>query len=828
MLAAASVACIASGLACGGTSSTPNPLPPTPLDPLVVESGDVHAELDPSTGGLSVRAPWNPTLLASPKGRALVAVKLDPDDPDGWHDPETAGDAEFVEVRELRRDADGALTGALPGGGSVRLLLSRVTAPATPPPHLPDHLAIEVTTAGAPVVLIALRLGADDGAYVGFGERFEHVDARGALVPLSFRLGNHRSGTNEAHVAIPRFVSSKGYGLSFDTGEAGAADVGHDDPRVVRVVFEGRSLRAQLLARRDPLDVVAGLGSDAAPRVPPLWSFAPMQWRNEGVDDAKVLDDVTTTRARKIPGGCLWIDNPWQASYDDATFDPKAFADPKQLLDRVRGLGFEVMVWSTPYLEFDRSGTPANRAQKWFDEARDKGFLIRNGGGKVFDSPTDVAKPVPVAMLDLVDDGARAWWTEKMTGATALGVAGFKLDFAEDLLPEFLGRRLDLVVGGKPGRETRSRYPLAYHRAYRDAVPVDGRGAFILGRASALGGQAEVDAIWPGDLDDDFRRASDVEVGGLPASISAMITLAASGFPTYAADTGGFRGGEPTKEALLRWAEANAMSIVFQNGGGGTSHNPWRYDEETVSIFRAIARRHMDLVPYLRALSLRAHADGTPTVRALPLQFPDEVAAIGAHADDEYMLGPDLLVAPVIEPGVDAREVYLPSGAWVRWSRADRVIGPQRVTMPAPLGDTIVLVREGAVLPLLAADVDTLGTATDPGVVTGAMRASVFRAHAVPFGKGHAAFEDGTTVDVDGDATSVVFTPHPADGTLTLTLDFQRRDAAPAKWSLDGAPVAEVGSADAATSCAASCAFVDAGSRRVTLHLAHGGSASGS
>lgn len=817
------------GLACSSASQAP-----VKHDPLVLPFGPdeapIVATVTPDDGALVVKAPWADPLLRSPAGRSFLAVRLDPADPGGFHDPDVARDAEFVDLRDLAPIDRGTLKGTIRGYPSSEVLVA-----FSPIPELgPDLLDVEVTISGAPVVQIELRLAADDGSYVGLGERFDHVDAKGTRVPLALRAGPFASGTNEAHVPVPLFVNSRGYGVEVFGHEVGAADVAADEPGVVRMVFEGSSLQAFLFAARDPLAIVAVATPTRGghPDLPPRWAFAPMQSRGEGATAAELLDDLRRTRALGIPGGSVWIHDPWQRSYDDSTFDPIAFPDPARMIADARALGFETSVWSAPYLQ--RAETPpANAAQALYAAAAAKGYLITEAAGLPFETKAGPGGTVRVGMLDLASSSASGWWSNELRAVTTLGTAGFELAPAEDLMPEVLGRRLELTIGGGPARKNGPTFPIAYARAYRKAFDGLRADAFVLARARSDGGHEQLDALGAPALEGDFGRHQAPHVGGLPASVCAMVSLAASGFPHYVADTGGALGGRPTKERLLRWAEVGAHSMLFQGGGAGPSRAPWTYDAETVTHFRALARRHMELYPYLRGLSLAAHVDGTPTVRALPLAFPAEVKAIGAHADDEYLLGPDLLVAPVMTDGALAREVYVPTGAWTRWSTGARLIGPRLVTEPAALGDPIVLVREGALLPLLAADVDTLGDATDPSVVTAAKRATTFRAYAVPYATATATWEDGTRLDVNGgtdknQAIVVAFVPQAAVGRLTLTMDLASRTTFPTTWTIDGATPPVVASEAAADACADACMFVDATKKRVTLHLAEGGSASGS
>ena len=765
-------------------------------------------------GDARVRTLGGLELLTPPAG-PLVMVAVDPGASDQFHDTEASTDADFVAPGPytLVDQSPNALhvRAAIPGGGTLDLTFSASPASA------PASLQIDATTTGAPVSMIAIRWAAEDGAaYVGFGEHFAHVNARGQVVPLAFRIGgNLESGTNEHHVPIPVFTSSKGWGMTVATYEAGAADMAGSDPSTLRLVFEGGQLHAKLVAVDDPIAAVEALTQiNGVPRRAPNWALAPFQWRNETTGSAQVLDDATTTRALGIPGGCIWVDNPWQQSYNDFTFMADRFPDPAGLAKSLAALGFASMVWSTPYLESTK-GAATDEAQRRYLDAKSKGFLVTDTSGVVWQTPISPSgSPKGLAVVDLLSDGARAWWASKVNALVEQGYAGFKLDYGEDFVPDLFGARPALVVGGKPDRELRGKYALAYHQAYRDGLGDDSKhtfAGFILGRASALGGQTIVDAIWPGDLDIDFGPNTSKRVGGLAASVVAIQTLAASGFPMYGADTGGYRG-TPSKEQLLRWAEHTAYSVMMQNGGEGVTHNPWAYDLETVTLYRGLARAHMDLVPYLQNLLDRASHSGTPTVRALPLADPTNVARMGAHADDEYLLGPDILVAPTMQAGATAREVYVPPGTWVRRTSGAIVTGPALITLPAPLGDPVVLVRAGAVIPMLADDVDTLGTATDPSVVTAAMRASKMRAHVVAAGAETARFPDGSSVTLasSGGGVSIGFASTAAAATLDLIVDVATTKVA--SWIVRGAPVATASDAASTAACTTPCAF-SAGSR---------------
>jgi alpha-glucosidase (family GH31 glycosyl hydrolase) len=317
---------------------------------------------------------------------------------------------------------------------------------------------------------------------------------------------------------------------------------------------------------------------------------------------------------------------------------------------------------------------------------------------------------------------------------------------------------------GRTNRELHDVFATLYHQPYRDALDAGStEGGFLLVRASAWGGQTVADVIWPGDLDNDLSRADDTNVGGLPAAISALTSLAASGFPSFASDTGGYRDGRPTREALLRWAEHTAFSPFLQLGGGGESHNPWSYDAEAGAIYARLARAHMDLVPTFRMLARRASRDGTPPVLHPAMAYPDDRAG---YADpDAYLVGDDLFVAVVTEPGATSRRVHLPPGRWVHWFTGQEHTGD--VTVAAPLGEPPVFVRVGAILLLAPSDLDTLAEEdVDPALVTPSDRPYV-RARVLP-----GSHLDGSFSDVRGeDGLHVAVRPFDAgDTALNITV----------------------------------------------------------
>ncbi len=801
-----------------------------PTRTATVRLEDARARVSLTAGprgvALRVERPDGSLWFASPDNGSFLEVGT----AKGGPDPARAPDTRSAEPAGITWEtpayvidenaAEGAVTFSLGAAGPVRVSLSRVEEGVY-------RVAVEAT--GRDAAMLRLSLAADAGQYHGLGERFGDPDARGSVVPMQFGIdGTSASGTNEFHVPVPFFVSTRAYGMFVKTLAPGAFDVASSDPTRVRATFDTARAETLVFVGPRPADVVAAYTRQSGlPRLPPRWVYGPMHWRNEWRNRDELFEDVRRLRAERVPATTVWIDNPWQRSYNDADFDTTRFPDPPGMFAELTRMGFKVLVWHTPYLDAVAPGAqPANPAERLYVQARDAGHLVRlratnepyvsisspGGAGGMPDSNG--------AMIDFTSPAASAFWTSRLAPLVDLGVRGFKLDYGEDIVTDILGARPGFVfASGDDERNGHALYPQGYHRAYQAAFEQRSAGdGFLLVRGSSWGGQRVADVVWPGDLDNDFRRAETVngrrQVGGLPASVHALVSLAASGFPNYGADTGGYRGGRPTREVLLRWAEHTALSPVLQLGGGGESHNPWSYTPDATDAYRALARLHNDLVPYLYGAAQRASRDGTPAVLSLPLAFPDDPGSLRDR--DAYLLGDDLYVAPVLTAGATSRAVHIPPGVWVHGVTRRAYTGPADVTVDAPLGSPTYFVRRGAMIPRIDGAIDTLASTDDAAVVDAADRGRILRPWIVPAGEHSTEVYEGARVAVreGDDALRVTFTPGREYSDFRAEIDVTNRGSsrapAPTAVTRDGAPLRRVDTAAEALAGCDGCWHYDA------------------
>ena len=290
------------------------------------------------------------------------------------------------------------------------------------------------------------------------------------------------------------------------------------------------------------------------------------------------------------------------------------------------------------------------------------------------------------AMIDFTNPAAVAWWSARVRAALSLGADGFMLDFGEEVLP---GMHFH---NGQNGLQMHNAYPVYYERAtrrvldgYQHSHP--GRTFFFYTRAGYSGrpgSAAYENGNFPGDETTDWTRSS-----GIASLIPDMLNRGVGGAFGYTTDIGGeldLHTPATTKELFLRWAELAVFTPFFRLHGSliHGEHTPWSYDAQTVRLYDALARLHERAIPLILKLWKQAAQNGIPPDRPLWLVYPHDRRA--AAQDQEFLLGPDVLVAPVVVQGARSRAVYFPGGCWHEPGARAVYHGRRFATVAAPLG----------------------------------------------------------------------------------------------------------------------------------------------
>ncbi|NOZ87816.1 MAG: glycoside hydrolase family 31 protein [Deltaproteobacteria bacterium] len=557
-----------------------------------------------------------------------------------------------------------------------------------------------------------------EGLY-GLGGHLDDVNHRGRVRAMQLEMdASVESGYNEIHVPVPLLIGTTGWGIFVESLYPGVFGVADRQDDVIDIIYgtgtaSNKGIRFHLFSADDPLDITNQYYKITGyPKLPAPWALGPWVWRDEVKDQEQVLSDITTMRNLDLACSGYWIDRPYASGVNSFDFDPAMFDDPQAMIDQAHNLGYRMALWHTPYL--DKNDPSVADLRKIADE--NNYFPPVHGITSKWGAPIDLTNP-----------DAYSWWQTLIDRYTDMGIEGFKLDYAEEVVLGLPGARNKWEFFDKSDERTMNHvYQKLYHRVYAEKLPND--GGFLLCRTGMYGDQVNGTIIWPGDLDATMTERGepftehggqkvDSGVGGLPASLLYGLSLGVSGFPFYGSDTGGYRSSPPDKETFMRWFEQTALSSVMQIG---TSSNDvaWEFtkdngfDQEVLDNYRIYVRLHLRLFPYEWTLANNMLKDGRPIERPLGMQYPE----MGVHPKYTYMFGDDLLVSPVVKKGATQKDVFFPEGSWIDWWNGKTFQQGER-TVDAPLDKLPLFIRIGALVPMLRPTIDTLAPTTEPGKV---------------------------------------------------------------------------------------------------------------
>ena len=529
-----------------------------------------------------------------------------------------------------------------------------------------------------------------DERFYGLGQH-QHglLDQKGAVIDLVQR---------NTEVSVPFALSSRGYGLLWNMPGVGRVELGSNRTRWT--ADAARQIDYWVTTGPTPADIVSRYSrATGLPPMLPEWASGFWQCKLRYRTQDELLEVAREYKRRGLPLSVIVCDYFHWTRQGEWRFDPAEWPDPQAMVDELRELGAELMVsiWPTVnpnsgnYAEMDRGG-----------------FLVPNLAGlplhlAFWDKGTD--GQAFMRFYDATNPEARRYVWEKVTeGYRRYGIRAFWLDACE---PEILA---DNPEGAQyfmgQGSEVQGVYPREHARGFYEGLRASGEDdVLLLCRSAWAGSQRYGAAVWSGDVESTFEA--------LTAQVPAGLNMGISGIPWWTTDIGGFRNGDPTtayfRELVVRWFQFGAFCPLFRlhgvrepgplvgSGQTGAPNEVWSFGEEAYGLIREQLSLRERIRPYVMEQMATASATGLPPMRALFLEFPDEAPAW--EVGDQFMFGPDVLVAPVTAQGARERDVYLPAGAsWLDAWTGERVEQDGWVTADAPLERIPVYLREGGAL----------------------------------------------------------------------------------------------------------------------------------
>lgn len=489
----------------------------------------------------------------------------------------------------------------------------------------------------------------------------------------------------------PFYLSSNHYGFFVKGTWPGVFDFCREHPDVVQVTFEGPDLNFKIYPGVSLKRIVQTHALETGPSiVPPQWALGPWRWRDEHWNNKKYFDstavkapfnsdlveDVLLMKAYDIPCTAYWIDRPWGPGvrgFDDYEFDLQRFPQPEEMVKWLNQNGIELMMWISPFV-----------MGKMADYAEDNGYFLES----------NVWRDSRQILMDFSNPEACTWWAENGPGKLArMGIKGFKLDRADgEKLRDYSANK---TFAGLTYRQNYNDYPRQYVKAAYDALkPILGDNFLLFPRAQYTG-SAKYGGLWAGDT------------GGIPEGLrSAVIGMqrcAIMGYPIWGSDIGGYWGGF-SHETCMRWLGFGCFSPLMEvgpteNRGFWNNVEAPHHDPDLIATWRLYTKTRMKLISYLQDLAEEARATGTPIVRPLFLEYPEQQPAWEDW--QTYLLGPDILVSIIWEPGKTSQRLYLPAGeTWVdAWDKKEHA-GGKYIEVEAPPFKTPIFLRQGTSLDL--------------------------------------------------------------------------------------------------------------------------------
>jgi len=561
-------------------------------------------------------------------------------------------------------------------------------------------------------VRFAIRLAAGEHL-AGFGERFDTLDHRGTeLDSVVFEQYKSQGAERKTYMPMPfaHVVGGSGWGVHVRTSRRVWFDSREGD--LLWVEAEGEAIEVAFYDGTPARVLDAFLAEVGRPEELPDWVFRLWASGNEWNTQAEVMRQMDAHREHGIPVGNLvieaWSDESTFTAWRGAEYTPAEgphrladftfpedgpWPDPKGMTDELHDRDIRLHLWQIPLIK--TRPHPTGQAAIDAATAVREGVLVREV------APDGSLRPYrnrgwwfPLGLMpDLTDERAAAWWTERRRYLVEeIGIDGFKTDGGEHAWGRDL-RYLD----GRHGDEVNGLFPVHYAKAYGDLLRSAGKAPVTFSRAGFTGSQAH-GAFWAGDENSTWEAFRWSMFAGLSAS--------ASGILYWGWDLAGFSGDVPTAELYLRSIAAATFVPIMQYHSEFNHHRspsrdrtPWNIAERTgqddvVAVTRDWVELRERLVPYLATETTAAIAAGEPLMRPLFFDFADD-ETVWAHPL-QWMLGRDLLVAPVLEPEATAWDVYLPAGSWVDVFTGETLEGGHVVSRPVPIDELPVYARAEA------------------------------------------------------------------------------------------------------------------------------------
>ena len=525
----------------------------------------------------------------------------------------------------------------------------------------------------------------------GLGDKTGFLDKRGYAYEMwnSDIPDTHTDFFPSLYKSVPFFISMRPhftYGIFLDNTSKSYFDMGKEEAERYYFAADGGDLDYYFIAgetMRDILGAYTGLTGRTA--LPQKWTLGYHQSRWGYITEDDIMDVAEKMRQCRIPCDSIHFDIDYMDAFKVFTWNRKNYKDPKKTLQKLTEMGYKPVTIIDP-------GVKKEDGYDVYEEGIKNGYFAFSAENELY---VNEVWPGDAVFPSFTNPKVRSWWADKQKFLIDMGVRGVWNDMNEPAsfkgpLPDDVqfADEDDTVILHKDAHNI---YGHCMAMATKDGwLKYDGRRPFIITRAAYAGTQ-RYSMFWTGDNQSIWAH--------LQMAIPQLCNLGLSGFSYAGTDVGGF-GADTTKELLARWVQVGCLSPFFRNHSaqGTRKQEPWQFDDQVVGIYRKYVKMRYRFLPYLYDLFYQGEQTGLPVMRPLVLHYPKDPETYNLNG--EFLVGENLLVAPVLEQGATKKMVYLPEGEWYDYWTGEKITGGKYFLRDAPIDLCPMYLKEGTMIPM--------------------------------------------------------------------------------------------------------------------------------
>lgn len=528
-----------------------------------------------------------------------------------------------------------------------------------------------------------------DEKFYGLGDKTGHLNKKGYYYEMwnTDCPAPHVESFKSLYKSIPFFITLRDkctFGIFFDNTFKTYFDMGKENSRYYYFASDDGNLDYYFIGGKNIKDVLSGYTSlTGRTPLPQMWALGYQQSRWSYVPESRLKEIAKTFREKDIPCDVIHLDIDYMDKFKVFTWDKEKFKNEKKTLNELKKDGFKIVTIIDP-------GVKKQKGYPIYEKGLKNNYFTKDKDGITY---VNKVWPGDAVFPDFSQSETRTWWGENQKIMLDSGVSGIWNDMNEPA--SFNGPLPDDLQFENDGRVTNHK---EIHNVYGHLMAKatfeglkkhSSKRPFVITRAAYAGTQ-KYSTVWTGDNQSLWEH--------LRMAVPMLLNLGMSGISFCGTDIGGF-GFDCTGELLSRWVQVGCFTPLFRNHSSTHTRDqePWAFDKETENINRKYIKLRYKLIPYLYDIMYEGEKDGLPVMRPLVMHYQKDKMV--QEINDEFLVGENILVSPVLEQGKNYKAVYLPHGKWYDYWTKEVISGEKAIIKEAPIDVCPIYIKEGSIIP---------------------------------------------------------------------------------------------------------------------------------